>query len=157
MPALTRPDVPQASTAPHLIAAAGRLLQGLGRAATPARLAVGRTGAGTVMVLRPQLLPTALGVDAVSAAKTAWVVQMLGAREIALGLGTLVALRAPDRSNRRAWLAAGVLSDGIDVLAVGAALLQGRLSRSTGTLVAATALGATLAGLRALESDGTQG
>jgi len=120
-------------------------------AVTPSRLALGRTVAGAVMLARPRLMPTTMGVDSASAAQTAWVVQMLGAREIALGLGTLGSLRAPDRFASRSWLAAGVLCDGIDVLTVGAALARGRLSKIAGALVVATALGATLAGLRSLQ------
>ncbi|MCW2614105.1 MAG: methionine-R-sulfoxide reductase [Frankiales bacterium] len=125
----------------------------LAAAATPARLALGRTGAGAVMVARPRAMPQLLGVDSASAAKTAWVVQMLGAREIALGLGTLAALRSPDSRVARTWVAAGVLSDALDVLAVGAAVLKGRLSKPAGGAVVLTALGATLAGLNALNED----
>lgn len=126
----------------------------LGAAATPARLAVGRTGAGVVMVARPRLLPQALGVDSATATRTAWVVQMVGAREIALGLGTLTALRAPDGRAARTWVAAGVLSDGLDVLAIGAAVLRGRLSRPVGGGVVLTALAATLTGLQSLRLAG---
>jgi hypothetical protein len=42
-----------------------------------------------------------------------WAVQMLGAREIALGGGALVA-----RQDRRLWLLAGILSDTADAVAV---------------------------------------
>ena len=122
------------------------------RRVTPARLALGRTGAGAVMLAKPRLLPESLGVDSASATKTGWVVQMLGAREIALGLGTLVTLRSPDRPAARTWVAAGVLSDSADVLAIGAAVLNGRLSRPVGALVVATALTAALSGLHALAS-----
>lgn len=122
--------------------------------ATPARLALGRTGAGVVMVARPRLMPQTMGVDSAAAARTAWVVQMLGAREIALGLGTLAAARSGDGRAVRTWVLAGVLSDAVDVLAVGAAVAQGRLSRPVGGAVVLTALGATLAGLSALDTDG---
>lgn len=146
MPLLTRPGASRAASE-RIPALLGQASQAL----TPRRLALGRTGAGAAMVVRPRLMPTAMGVDSASAAQTAWVVQMLGAREIALGLGTLTSLRSGDPQASRAWLAAGVLSDGIDVLAVGAAVARGRLSKGTGVLVVATALSAALAGLRALE------
>jgi len=140
VPLLTRPDLRRRD---RLATAAA--------AVTPARLALGRTGAGAVMVARPRLVPQALGVDSASAVKTAWVVQMLGAREIALGLGTLVALRADTRSGRT-WVAAGVLCDAVDVLAVAGAVACGRLSRPVGGAVVVAALGASLGGLAALRS-----
>ena len=127
----------------------------LASAATPARLAVGRTGAGVVMLARPRLLPETMGVDSASAAKTGWIVQMLGAREVALGLGTLAALRTRDGRATRTWVLAGVLSDAVDVVAVGAAVTGGRLSKAAGGAVVLTALSATLAGLQALKAAGT--
>ena len=150
MPLLTRP---RTSPSSELTASLSRALERAAAAATPTRLALSRTGVGGVMLIRPRLLPTALGVDSASAARTAWVVQMLGAREVALGLGTLVALRSPDGRAGRVWVAAGALSDGSDVLTIGVAVLRGRLSRRTGGLVVLSALGAALAGLRALEQD----
>ena len=118
---------------------------------TPARLALGRTGAGAVMLARPRLMPQTMGVDSASAVKTAWVVQMLGAREVALGLGTLASVRSGDARATRTWVLAGVLSDAADVAAVGAAVLKGRLSKPVGAAVVVTALGAALAGLQALQ------
>ena len=148
MPLLTRP---RTSASSALTASLSTALERARAAATPARMAVTRTGVGGVLLVRPRLMPTALGVDSASAARTAWVVQMLGAREVALGLGTLVALRSPDGRAARAWVAAGALSDGADVLTIGAAVLRGRLSRRTGGLVVLSALAGTLAGLRALD------
>lgn len=136
MPLLTRPSTGRT-------AALGALL-------APARLAAGRTGAGVVMLTRPRLMPQTMGVDSASAAQTAWVVQMLGAREIALGIGTLAALRSGDARATRTWVAAGVVCDGLDALAVGAAVLSGRLSRPIGGAVVLTALAATAGGLQAL-------
>ena len=43
-----------------------------------------------------------------------------------------------------------MLSDAVDVLAVGAAVLSGRLSKPVGGAVVVTTAGATLAGVRAL-------
>jgi hypothetical protein len=128
-----------------LQAAAGR--------ATPAHLALGRAGAGAVMVVRPRALPQLLGVDSATATRVGWAVQMLGARELALGLGTLAALRRPDRPASRTWLAAGVLCDAVDVLAVGGALARGRVRKGSGGAVLAIALGAVALGARALQED----
>ena len=49
------------------------------------------------MLLRPGWLPDGLGVARDASAGTGWVVQMLGAREIGLGAGALVAGRRGDR------------------------------------------------------------
>ena len=100
----------------------------LAAAVTPARLALGRTGAGVVMLVRPRLMPQLLGVDPAGIAGTAWVVQMLGAREVALGLGALAALRSDDGAAARSWVAAGALCDALDVLTVGAAVASGRFT-----------------------------
>jgi len=130
-------------------------LQQLADRVTPAHLALGRTGAGAVMVARPRAVPQALGVDSATATRMAWAVQMLGAREIALGLGTYAALRSPDRAASRLWLAGGVLSDGVDALAVAGALLKGRVSKGTGLAVVAVAASAVALGVRALQEEVT--
>jgi hypothetical protein len=128
-------------------------LQVLADRATPAHLAVGRAGAGAVMVVRPRAVPQALGVDSATATRMAWAVQMLGAREIALGLGTLAALRTPDRAASRIWLAGGVLSDGVDALAVAGALAKGRVRTGTGLGLVAVAASAVALGVRALQEE----
>lgn len=119
----------------------------------PDSLALLRTGAGAVMVGRPRLLPQLMGTDSATAARVDWAVQMLGAREIAMGLGTLVALRRPGSAAARTWVAAGVLADALDVLAVGAALARGRVRKSSGAAVVATASAAVALGYRALQVD----
>ena len=128
-------------------------LQQLADRATPAHLALGRAGAGSVMVVRPRAVPQALGVDSATATRMAWAVQMLGAREIALGLGTWAALRSPDRAASRLWLAGGVLSDGVDALAVAGALLKGRVSKGTGLGLVVVASSAVALGVRALQEE----
>lgn len=121
--------------------------------ATPAHLALLRTGAGAVMVTRPRVLPQLMGVDSATATRVGWSVQMLGAREIALGVGTLAALRRPDARGARLWVAMGVLTDALDALAVGGALARGRLRTSSGLAVLATASAAVALGARALQED----
>ncbi len=119
----------------------------IGRLVTPTRLSLGRTGIGVVMVTRPALMPTVLGVDTATADRMGWAVQMLGAREIALGLGTLAAGRSTDPRGATLWLMAGMLSDAVDAVAVARAVGAGRLSRTLGLAVVVTAAGA--AGLEA--------
>ncbi|MCW2679550.1 MAG: hypothetical protein JWM62_951 [Frankiales bacterium] len=130
-------------------------LQVLVDRATPAHLALARTGSGALMVLRPRAVPQALGVDSATATRMAWAVQMLGARELALGIGTWTAMRNPDKAASRLWVAGGVLSDGIDAMAVTAALLKGRVSKSSGLGLVAVAAGAVALGVRALQEQVT--
>ena len=141
MPLLFRPAVRRHDPLARLV-----------EAVTPSRLALGRTGAGAVMLVRPRLMPQLLGVDPAGTAGTAWVVQMLGAREVALGLGALSALRSADGPSARSWVAAGAFCDALDVLAVGAAVAAGRVSRPAGAAVALSALGAALSGVRAVRT-----
>jgi hypothetical protein len=144
-------------TSPSAPSPAQALLAGAAARVTPAHLAMGRAGAGAVMVARPRLLPTAMGVDSATSARVSWVIQMLGARELALGLGTLAALRSPDRVASRAWVAAGVLSDAVDALAVGAAVGRGRVTKAGGGAAIAVAAAAVAIGVRALQQDDADG
>jgi len=69
----------------------------------------------------------------------------LGARDVALGLGALAALERPAESGSpSAWVAAGALSDALDVLASAASWRE--LPRVTRWLVAVTAGGAAVVG-----------
>lgn len=136
---------------PALPAPCSRLLTGL---LSVRRLALGRTAVGVGMVARPRLLPMSLGVDSAAATRTTWVTQMLGAREIALGLGTLASLRRGNRDETRLWLWAGLLSDAVDALAVGGAAVQGRVSKPAAAAVVAVAGGAAYVQLTALSGTG---
>ncbi len=108
------------------------------RAATgPEALSAGRALVGAVMLVRPRLLTRALSagpVDPATTAGTSWVVQMLGAREVGLGLGALRALRAGGGS-ARGWLAAGLLADTVDAGALAAAVGRGHVGRVAGAAV----------------------
>jgi hypothetical protein len=73
----------------------------------------------------------------------------LGARDIALGVGALAALRRPaadagDLGSARAWVAAGALSDTLDVVASLASWRD--LPRAGRWLVTVSAAGAALVG-----------
>jgi hypothetical protein len=123
-------------------------LAGLAAAAlTPSRLSLGRAGAGTLMLVRPTGLGQLMGVRPQAAAETAFAVQMLGAREIALGLGGYLSLRRGDARASRLWLAAGLLSDAVDALAVAGAVGRGRVATAPG--VAAVAVATTAAAVQA--------
>jgi hypothetical protein len=70
----------------------------------------------------------------------------LGARDLALGLGALAAVRRPasDRGSASAWVAAGALSDALDVAATVRSWRE--LPRRGRWLVTASAGGAALIG-----------
>jgi hypothetical protein len=114
-----------------------------------------RRGATAVAVGRVALGATALAWPAVPARP--WVGaaaddvaaqvfgRALGARDLALGLGALAALQGPaEAGSARAWVAAGALSDALDVVA--SLKSWPDLPRITRWLVAASAGGAALAG-----------
>ena len=145
MPFLARPGTRTSPLTSALAAVSSR--------ARPEQLALGRAGVGLIMIARPRVLPELLGVDSATSVRMGWSTQMLGARELAVGLGTLAALRWPDRRAARLWLAGGVLCDAVDALAVGGALAKGRVSKASGGAVVAVALAAVALGLRALGED----
>jgi hypothetical protein len=109
----------------------------LDRLRDPRGLAFARTAVGVTMLTKPGALPALLGVDRATRERMGWVVQMLGAREVALGVGALSA-----RTEVRLWLAAGLLSDAVDALAVGAALRRGRVNAPTAAAMVGVAAGA---------------
>lgn len=112
----------------------------------PRGLALGRTFVGVTMITQPGLIPGLLGVDSEASTKLAWAVQMLGAREIALGAGSLAS-----RKERRLWHAAGLLSDTVDAVALAGALKLGTIRKTSGggaVLVAVVAAGAGAGALR---------
>jgi len=85
-----------------------------------------------------------------------WAVQMLGAREVALGLGTLAALRGGAGRGLRLWLMAGLLADATDAVVVWAAVGRGRLSRGSGTVLVAVAGAAAALQAKAVASPSSR-
>lgn len=119
-----------------------RLLAALRAAGTPSRLSLGRAGVGATMLARPAGVPSLLGVDTATSGRMAWAVQMLGAREVALGLGGWAALRGGDARAARLWLGAGLLADSADALVIAYAVGRGRVATAPGAAVVAVAAGA---------------
>ena len=107
-------------------------------------VALGRVALGVTALVwpsvpaRPWVGPAADGVAARVFGRA------LGARDLALGLGALAALQGPGAGSARAWVAAGALSDALDVVA--SVSSWDELPRITRWLVAASAGGAALAG-----------
>lgn len=100
------------------------------------RMALVRCAAGAVLLARPRTMAQALGADPALVPSADWVARMFGARELALGLGVLVAARAGDSSQARLWFAAGALSDAVDTYAMTTALRRGHLGRTGWTRAA---------------------
>ena len=111
----------------------------------PRGVAVGRALVGLTMMAQPGLVPSLLGVPEEARTRTGFLLQMLGAREIALGLGALTA-----RGDRRAWLLAGILSDATDAVVVARAVGGRRARLVTGLGTVAVAAGAAAIQARAL-------
>lgn len=109
----------------------------LAQLCTPRSLATARAAVGVIMLTRPGLLPAVLGVDRATRERMSWALQMLGAREVALGAGALLARKEP-----RLWYTAGLLSDAVDAVAVTSALRSGRVSAPAGPALVAIAAGA---------------
>ncbi len=109
-------------------------------------VAAGRVALGVTALAFPSV-PARPWVGAPADDITARVLgRALGGRDLALGLGALAALRAPaaGAGSARAWVAAGALSDALDVVA--SVVSWRELPRVTRWLVAASAGGAALAG-----------
>ena len=82
-------------------------------------VAVARVAIGLTALARPSV-PARPWVGAAADDLAARVFgRALGARDIALGLGALTAMQRPaaDRGSASAWVAAGALSDALDVIA----------------------------------------
>lgn len=73
--------------------------------------------------------------------------RMVGGREVALGLGSIAAGQFEPSSSARTWLAASMLSDAVDGVALATAVAGGSLQRRSGAVLAASA--ALLAGTEA--------
>lgn len=106
----------------------------------PRSVAAGRAALGVSMIVRPALVPGLVGVSPAASVETAWVVQMLGAREVALGVGLLA-------QGGRVWTLAGVLCDTVDAAALVLAVRAGAVQRTGGGAIVAVAGMAALGGL----------
>jgi hypothetical protein len=104
-------------------------------------LGAARTLVGAIVLARPALLASALGIDASAAQRTAWLARMFGGRDVALGIGTL--------AGSRGCLAAAAAGDAIDAAALIGALRSGHVRRLPAALILLTAGAAAAAGLSA--------
>jgi hypothetical protein len=100
-------------------------------------LALNRMTFGARFVLQPEEAGRSwIGKAAASRPSTKVFAQALGARDLALGIGALVALRRGDDESARAWMAGHTLADGTDL----AATLAARDALPTGPFLFAMAM-----------------
>lgn len=91
-----------------------------------------RLGFGVLLLRWPQLLARLLGSDRVTTERSAWLARMVGGREFAFGVGTLTGSPTP-------WLAAQMIADATDVVALTAGMRQRQVRRIRGSLLVAFA------------------
>src|SRR4051812_46239959 len=85
-------------------------------------LALNRISFGAGLILAPRLYGrTWIGSEGADDDRAKLLARALGARDLALGAGGLLALRDGDRERARQWFAAQGLSDAVDLVATVAA------------------------------------
>jgi len=96
-----------------------------------------RIAIGVGLVLNPKGIGKALGIDDASMEQAAWLARFTGGREIAIGMGTLLAWR---RSEPMAgWIAAQSISDATDTIAFITVTAHGKVTPIRGWGMAAFA------------------
>jgi len=112
-------------------------------------LGITRLAIGAGLVIGPAGLGKALGLSEADAKAAGWLARLAGAREIAIGLGTLDAWRSGKAVD--GWVAAQGISDASDAIAFATVALQGKVSPVRGWGMSLFALsGAISEGLTAV-------
>ncbi len=122
-------------------------------------LALGRCAVGTTVFAAPTVLARGLGVDSVTAERTAWIARLFGIRDVSLGLALLrISHRSSGRPAGGLWgsgvdaalreaLVLGAVCDAGDAIAVAAALKAKTVRPVPALLTVGTALGAAGIGI----------
>lgn len=105
-------------------------------------IAITRLGLGIWMVARPGDLSRLLRPQGASERSGSWLGRMLGAREVALAVGTLIAVgQAEDTPGvHRSWAVAAIIADAGDVAALSVAARIGEVRPVLAALGAGSAL-----------------
>jgi hypothetical protein len=115
--------------------------------ATARLIGIGRTALGGGFLAVPVEGVKALGVDAATAKRVAFLSRMMAGRDVVIGVGTLVSRRPAG------WLLAGAVADAVDAAAIAQARREGRAG---GAIAAAMVPGAAaLALVGAVAAAGT--
>jgi hypothetical protein len=112
-------------------------------------LAALRVVIGATAWLTPRLAGKSFGLDPKANPQSPYLGRLFGARDVALGVGTLQATG----DARRQWLQVGIAVDAADALAALAAGRAGYLNPISAGLVFAPAVAAVGLGLAALRGD----
>lgn len=99
---------------------------------------LGRVVIGAATFVRPETLPRVLGVDRGTARRAAPLTRFFSAREAALGLGALFALR--NGGDVRPWLVAQAIGDAGDAAALAVATRARHVPAARGIALAVVAL-----------------
>ncbi len=110
-------------------------------------IAAGRIAIGIAMLLTPRRTAGGWLGDGTMSGRVSLLARAFGAREVAIGAGTLRALSSGEPA--RPWVIAGIVSDGLDAVASLAAAPQIGFGRAL--VNGAVASSATAAGIAALE------
>lgn len=108
-------------------------------------MSLGRAGFGLVLLVRPRTVSRGwLGEEAAAQPSSDLLARMVGARDVAVGVGGALAVARGQRS--RGWVEAGVFSDIADTLVTAA--LGPRLPRTGVLMTLATTIPAAAMGIR---------
>lgn len=100
-------------------------------------LGITRVVIGAGLLISPIGLARGLGIDAETARRVGWMARIAGAREVAIGLGTLQAWRRKEPMD--GWIAAQAISDGVDAVAFAVTAARGDVGPARGWGLAAFA------------------
>jgi hypothetical protein len=109
-------------------------------------LSLGRIAVGVVSFARPGLAARMLGVDLESNPQSPYLARLFGSREIAIGTATLLSRGA----TRRNLVMAGIGVDLADAVTGALGIQDKTVSRRTGAMIIAPAVGAVLSGFAGL-------
>jgi hypothetical protein len=114
------------------------------------QIGLARAGLGVSLLTAPVPLIRMVGVDTATARRMAWVTRLAAARDLALGVGTVAAVRGiaagEEAHDAARWVAIAAAADVADTVIITAALRSGRFGSIRGSLMAASAVGGAVLG-----------
>ena len=113
-------------------------------------LSFGRIAVGTLALANPEMAAKTFQLDPVTNPQVPYVVRLFGAREVALGVATLLVRGKAQRG----LIGLGVLVDGADAATGYLAMKDGSVSRKTAMTLMVPAVGAVGSGLLGLVRRG---
>jgi hypothetical protein len=114
--------------------------------------AAGRVAGAIAAFARPEALPRLLGVDRGTARRATFLVRLVAAREAAIGLGALHALKTG--RDVRPWLVAQAVADAADAVALAAATRERVLRPTRGVMATLAAASSVVGAVIALKDLG---